>query len=76
MSAGTVSTQDRYGVIHTNGATPVPFMVVDSAHECGYGVAIDQFRTQSAARYAAKLLNRGVAHVDRHAVVGCKVVAS
>jgi hypothetical protein len=38
--------------------------------------AVDYFNTRSAAEYAARLLNAGLAHGDQHAVVGCKVVAS
>lgn len=36
---------------------------------------VDAFRTESAARYAACLLNAKLATVDPHAIVGCRVIA-
>ena len=35
---------------------------------------VDHFRTRSGAEYAARLLNDGLATVDAHALIGCRVV--
>lgn len=34
---------------------------------------VDMFKTRSAAEYAASLLNRGVATVNPHATIGCRI---
>ena len=43
--------------------------------EAGKAPAVDYYRSSSAAHYAASLLNRGVARVNPHAVIGCRVEA-
>lgn len=40
------------------------------------GLPVDYFRSQSAAQYAANLLNSSVARVDSHAVIGCRVISN
>lgn len=40
------------------------------------GHIVDAFRTRSCAEYACRLLNQGLATVDPHALVGCRVIAS
>lgn len=42
----------------------------------GLDHVVDSFRSKCAAEYAARILNLGVARVDSHALVGCRVVAS
>lgn len=72
MSA--VETSERYKVLALPWTRPqTPYSVVDfgsdpTAH-------LDHFRSRCAAEYAARLLNNGLASVDQHATVGCKVVA-
>ena len=39
------------------------------------GTILDRFATHRGAEYAARLLNSGLAYIDHHATVGCKVVA-
>lgn len=55
-----------------------PFVVIDYAgRSLDFApMYVDSFRSRSAAEYAARQLNDGVARVDSHAVVGCKVVAA
>lgn len=36
--------------------------------------AIDYFRTDSGARHAARMLERGVCTIDRHAPIGCRII--
>lgn len=43
---------------------------------CRDGVAVDAFRTRCGAEYAARLLNDGLATVDPHGLISCRVVAS
>ena len=45
---------------------------VDSSDRVQIRVA-DRFRSQCAAEYAARLLNSGLATINPHAVVGCRV---
>lgn len=40
------------------------------------GHIVDRFRSALAAEYRAVQLNAGVARVDSHAVIGCRVVQS
>jgi hypothetical protein len=35
---------------------------------------VDIYRTRSSAENAARMLNSGTAHVEPHALVGCRVV--
>lgn len=70
--------QDSYRVREVHGpiSTICPFAVLDHAEYTATGRVVDIYRSRSAADYAARLLNRGLARVDSHAVVGCRVVAS
>lgn len=36
----------------------------------------DAFKTESAARYAIRLLNSGLARIEEHRTIGCRIVAS
>jgi hypothetical protein len=63
----------RYSVICVT-FTGRPWFVVDTAK--GYSEEVDRFGTECAARHAARMLDAGVASVDPHAIVGCKVVAA
>ena len=69
MSAVKTSEQDRFWPM---ARFPIGHQVIDSQDRFR---AVDYYRTRSAAEYAARLLNSGLASVDPHAVVGCKVVA-
>ena len=44
------------------------FVVQDRA-----GRVVDVYRTRSGAEYARRLLNTGLARVQPHALVGCRV---
>lgn len=50
-----------------------PYCIVDFAGE--HTKKIDWFNSRSAAEHSANMLNRGIAVIDPHAIVGCKVVA-
>jgi hypothetical protein len=71
MSAGQTTS---FYVQHAEAAVVFPFAVFQRTDLMP--ALVDIYRMQSAAEYAARLLNAGVAHVDPHAIVGCKVVAA
>lgn len=82
----SVSQTTREAIRRTGRAER--FVVVDERAAFGFayggyivvespdGQMVDRFRSALAAEYYAVQLNAGVARVDSHAVVGCKVVAS
>ena len=72
----TQQTTERY-FARQNASVPfATFGVYDRQIVCDIGpTSIDYFRSACAARYAARLLNSGLASVNPHATVGCKVVA-
>jgi hypothetical protein len=54
------------------GSTAAPWAV----REHGSGVssgAIDLFRSEAGARHAAELLNGGLARIERHRPIGCRI---
>ena len=67
-------TGERFQVIEIRSRTLFRFQVIDYGPE--YSVRVDTFRTRHSAESAARSLNAGVARVDHHAIVGCKVVAA
>lgn len=66
------ATSRRYQVVRTMGGV---YALCDVTRVALPDFTVDRFRSRSAAEYAARLLNSGLASVDRHATVGCKVVA-
>lgn len=53
----------------------VGYSVYDATRIAQSGLIVDWFRSQCAAEYAARILNSGLATVDPHAIIGCRVVA-
>ena len=68
---GQCDSNEAYRVVDERKAfrfTYGGFIVLDE-----HAQIVDRFRTESAAQHAAHLLNRGVAYVRPHDVIGCKV---
>lgn len=63
---------DRYIWVASHDRTPFVGAVVDS-HT---GDTVDFLRTRSGCCHACNMLNLGVAHVEPHRTVGCRVVSN
>ncbi len=75
MSVKQVTPVDRYFIVDRRSGRPnvFPFSLL-TWREDGTPELVDMYRTRSGAHHAARLLNRGVATVKPHAVLGCRVV--
>jgi hypothetical protein len=71
----SVLENSRYRVAD-RGSSLLRFAVMDDHGRALHGAPglVDVYRTRSGAEHAASLLNRGVARVEPHAVLGCRVV--
>lgn len=58
--------------VHLLGSPPAAWAVRKDGAEETAG-PVDYFRTRSAALHAAELLNRGLARVEHHRSLGCRV---
>jgi hypothetical protein len=58
----------------SNGSRAFPYSVFRWDLD-GQPTLVDLFRTRSGAHHAARLLNRGVAMIEPHALFSCRVVA-
>lgn len=80
MSAGNVINPPRasYDAFYVAKASSGRFAVCDrrGCWVWANSNAVDIYRTRSGAEHFARLLNSGLAGIDPHAVLGCKVVAN
>jgi hypothetical protein len=74
MSVQQVTSVDRFFVVDRRSGRPDPFPFSLLRWDADGPTLVDMFRTRSGAHHAARLLNGGVATIEPHALLGCRVV--